>query len=100
MRDKCATTCSVCARCHTVCCVRTETARGHSLWGFFCFILAFSTCERIIMVIRTTAYIFYIKENPIDITELLVLESLSASADIQCKSKTYLKTCLGKTAFN
>ena len=27
------------------------------------FLLVFNTCERIIMVIRTTAYIFYIREK-------------------------------------
>lgn len=92
---------ALCAQGVTLCAVSERRQLEDIRCGvFFCFILAFSTCERIIMVIRTTAYIFYIKENPIDITELLVLESLSASADIQCKSKTYLKTCLGKTAFN
>jgi hypothetical protein len=34
------------------------------------------------MITRTTAYIFCRKKNPIGVTELLVLESLSASADI------------------
>lgn len=61
--------CGICMRryvlcvCYVLCCLGTETARGHLSQGLSASFWYSTTSERIIMGIRMTAYIFYIKEK-------------------------------------